>query len=147
MLFGENRMDHRQVLFDVWSKHERQLPLDPMEKKMLSIILNHPEYHTLLSNPEKNLDMDYFAESGETNPFLHMGLHLTLLEQIQTDQPRGITSLYKKAVTSFGEVHEAEHCIMNSLAIELHALLKEHKPFDEKAYFKRIKVALKKGCW
>jgi hypothetical protein len=93
------------------------------------------------------LDKDFQTEMGETNPFLHLSLHLVLLEQIQTNQPRGITKLFQQALERFLDVHEAEHCIMNSIAIALHEVFQEQKQFDEKAYLKRIKTAIQKGYW
>lgn len=147
LLYGENRQDHRQIFFDVWRKQQNHEPLDALEKKILSILLQHPEYHFIFSNAEKFLDTEYFPELGETNPFLHLGLHLTVLEQIQINQPHGITGLYKKCLEVFEDSHEAEHCIMNSLAITLHEVMSGNKPFDEKAYLERIAIALQNGRW
>lgn len=147
MLYGEERRDHRQVLFDVWHKHRKGFALEPLEAKILHIIQNHPEYHKIFRDEDKFLDKDFQTVLGQTNPFLHLGLHLVLLEQVETNQPRGITKLFKSAIDRFGDVHEAEHCLMNSLAIALHEVLHEQKEFNEKAYFKRIKIATKKGYW
>lgn len=147
LLYGDNRQDHRQIFFDVWRKQQNQELLDPLEKKILSVLIQHPEYHFIFDNPEKFIDTEYFPELGETNPYLHLGLHLTVIEQVQTNQPRGITGLYKKCLEVFHETHEAEHCIMNSLAISLHEVMQEHKPFDDKAYFERISIALKNRYW
>lgn len=146
-LYGENRQDHRQVYFDVWHKYQNKQPLEPLEKKILSIVLQHPEFHKIFIDPDKFLDKDYFPELGETNPFVHLSLHLTVLEQIQTNQPHGITALYKKATACFNDPHEAEHCIMNSLAIALDDIMRNNAAFNEKTYLKRIKIALLNGYW
>lgn len=146
-LYGENRDDHRQIMFDVWNKYEANEPLTPLEKKILAIMLAHPEYKQVFADQDKFLTKDFFSELDETNPFLHLSLHLAVLEQIQTDQPRGIRALYKQAVEKFHDVHDAEHCVMNSLAIAMHEVMQENKLFNEKAYLKRIKVALKNGYW
>ncbi len=146
-LYGENREDHRQILFDVWKKYQTNQPLEPLEKKILTIMLNHPEYAHVFSNEDKFIATDYFSELSETNPFLHLSLHLVILEQVEIDKPNGIRALYKQAIAFFQDVHEADHCIMNSLAIAMHEMLNQNKPFDEKAYLKRIKIALKKGYW
>lgn len=147
MFYGDERQDHRQVLFAVWKKHQDNFPLEPLEKKILHVIMNHPEYHHMFQDEDKFLDKDFQTTMGETNPFLHLSLHLVLLEQIQTNQPRGITKLFQQAVDRFQDVHEAEHCIMNSIAIALHEVFQEKKQFDEKAYLKRIKIAIKNGYW
>lgn len=147
MFYGEERQDHRQVLFAVWKKQQDGFPLEPMEKKIWHVINNHPEYHKIFEDEEKFLDKDFQTTLGETNPFLHLSLHLVLLEQIQTNQPHGITKLFQQAVERYMDVHEAEHCIMNSIALALHEVFQEQKQFDEKAYLKRIKVAIKNGYW
>jgi hypothetical protein len=110
-------------------------------------MLMHPEYQHLFQNPEKAQDQDYFQTLGETNPFLHLGLHLTILEQLSLNQPQGITDLYQQSVLRFGEPHQAHHCLMNSLAIGLNELLSNQKPFDEAAYLERIRKAVKDGSW
>jgi len=147
MLYGEKREDLRNTFFEVMRKHNNNEFLDPLEKKILHILVQHKEYRSFFENPEKNLDKDFLPELDEANPFLHISLHLTLLEQISIDQPIGITKLYKQCIKVFGDLHEAEHCIMNSLAIGLNDLQKTKSPFDEKKYFKRIKRALKDRRW
>ena len=46
-----------------------------METLALDVILQHPEYHAALDDPERTRDKDYLDES---NPFLHMSLHVAL---------------------------------------------------------------------
>ncbi len=147
MLYGDKREDLRQTLFDVWGKFNNKQPLTPLEDKILHILQKHPEYHKLFSQKDNYLHKDFQTQMGETNPFMHLGLHLSILEQIQTNQPNGITQLYQDAARRFGDLHEAEHCLMNALALSLHEVFHEKKIFDEKVYLKRIKKAIKKGYW
>jgi hypothetical protein len=51
----------------------------------------HPEYHALINNVE----LDYFPEQGEVNPFLHINLHLSLKEQ---KQKQSIAKLNKQII-------------------------------------------------
>ena len=76
MFQAKNIQDTRPFFFDTWEKHKRSKPLTPLEAQLIDVILSHPEYHALLDNPKLATDRTYFAELGETNPFLHMGLHL-----------------------------------------------------------------------
>ncbi|WP_204318325.1 DUF1841 family protein [Serratia marcescens] len=41
------------------------------------------------------------VELGETNPFLHMGLHLAVREQVATDRPQGIRTVYTKLIEKY----------------------------------------------
>lgn len=147
MLYGDKREDYRKRFFDAWRKHKNNELLEPMEKRILQIILQHKEYINIFDDPEKNMDKDFFSELGETNPFFHMSLHLTILDQLAINQPKEIRNLYKQCIERFGDTHEAEHCLMHSLAIALHDLHYNTTPFDEKKYLNRIKKALRDGYW
>ena len=69
----------------------------------------HPEYHAILSAPEQFKHQEYFPEFGETNPFLHMSLHLSILEQISINQPIGIASIYAQLKLKYQNEHDFEH--------------------------------------
>jgi hypothetical protein len=146
MLF-EDREQTRNIFFEVWQKFTEHQPLEPLEQQLLEIIKRHPEYHATLAHPEKYRDKDYFPEVGEVNPFLHLSLHQAVLDQVRTDLPKGIRRLYQELIACFEDAHEAEHCMMNSLAIGIFDASKNNKPFNDKAYLKRIKKALRDGHW
>lgn len=52
------------------------------------------EYHRYLERIEDHLDTDWLPENGESNPFLHMSLHLSVQEQAGIDQPHGIRAIH-----------------------------------------------------
>lgn len=118
-IFPENRDDIRQMYCQVWEKHRSQKPLQPLEQLILDIILEHPEYQPLLQDPEQAMSTDYLPEGGETNPFLHMGMHIAIREQLGTDRPLGIRALYQQLLIKRGDAHSVEHDIMECLG---HAL-------------------------
>ena len=97
-LFNPTRNEVREFFFDTWAKYKQSLLLSDLEKLGLSVILLHPEYHVVLDAPAKFSQQEYFPEFGETNPFLHMSLHLSVLEQISINQPTGIADIYKTLV-------------------------------------------------
>ena len=147
MLFGEDRKEYRKIFFDAWRKFTTQQPLEPVEKQLVEIIKKHPEYQTILSQPEKYSDKEYLPELGETNPFLHLSLHQAVLDQVRINLPQGIRKLYQELIIRFGDSHEAEHCMMNSLAIGLYDSQSSSLPFDNQTYLQRIKKALQDGYW
>lgn len=116
-MFTQDRGESRQYFISVWQKHQQGQALEPLEKMVLQVIIAHPEYQALLV--EKNLDKDYLPEMGETNPFLHMGLHLALHEQISTDRPTGVRDIYQQLRFGAGDIHDMEHhmieCLMETL--------------------------------
>ena len=89
-LFNPSRDQVRQFFFDTWLKFKQEKPLTDLEKIAVGVMQMHPEYHAVMDAPERYLQQAYFPEMGETNPFLHMSLHLSVLEQIAINQPPGI---------------------------------------------------------
>jgi hypothetical protein len=82
MIYGQNRDAMREVFFTAWRKHRERQPLEGIESLVVAVALRHPEYHTLLDRPERHRDSDYHPELGQTNPFLHMAMHISLEEQL-----------------------------------------------------------------
>ena len=115
-MFNPSRDQVRQFFFGVWKKYKDKLPLEGAETLALSAILQHPEYHAMLDQPERHLDRDYPPEFGETNPFLHLSMHLSLAEQASIDQPPGIRERLDRLAAKLGDRMEAEHAAMDCLA-------------------------------
>ncbi len=139
-MFTQDRSQLRSVYLEAWRKAREGLPLAPIEQQVVDVARRHPEYHALLEAGEAGLQRDYLPEQGETNPFLHLALHIAILEQLSTDRPAGMRKLYQQLVLSnAGDTHEAEHTIMECLAEAIWRLQRDDKPFDEKAYVKCIR--------
>lgn len=145
-LFNTDVAAMREVYFKAWRKIELNEPLDPIEKQIAQLMHEHPEYKEIFSQPEKYSDYQFADENGEMNPFLHLGLHLSIHEQVATNRPKGITSVYKDLVDNFGDAHHAEHHIMDILAENVLHIVKSNQMVDDKNYLKQLKKLLKKGC-
>jgi hypothetical protein len=115
-LFNPSRDEVRDFFFGTWAKYKQKLPLSDLEKIGLSVMHMHPEYQAILDKPEHFKHQEYFPEFGETNPFLHMSLHLSILEQISINQPIGIASIYQELKLKLQEEHAAQHEILEALA-------------------------------
>ena len=137
MIFGQDRHELRQAYADAWRKHCRTEPLSPLEAQIAAVIEQHPEYHQALEGDE--LDKDYTPEGGQTNPFLHMGLHLGIREQVSTDRPPGITEIYRKVVSRVGDTHAAEHRMIECLAETLWEAQSQNRAPDEQQYLERLR--------
>jgi hypothetical protein len=138
-MFGSDRNQMRQVFFEAWRKHRAGLSLQPLEQLVASVILEHPEYQALLCDAEQALHKEFSPEAGESNPFLHMGMHISLQEQVSTDRPPGITGLYQRIIQRLGEKHAAEHQLMECLAQMLWDAQANHRMPDEQVYLKCVK--------
>ena len=99
----------------------------------------HPEYHALLESVDGGAQKEWTPEGGESNPFLHMGLHLALREQLATDRPAGIRSVHTALAQRLGDLHEAEHRMLDCLAETLWHAQRGGTPPDEAAYLERLR--------
>lgn len=123
----------RQFFVDTWQKATQNQPLDAMEQRVAKVIEMHPEYHAMLNNA-KHLGNDYLPEMGETNPFLHMGMHLGLQEQVALNHPAGIQTIYSQLGQTLRDVHQTEHAMMDCLGEALWQAQQHGGLPDDSAY-------------
>ncbi len=133
-LFQPNREQARRFFIDAWRKYREQSPLEPMEAMAVEHILRHPEYHALLADEEAGLDRQWSPALGETNPFLHLALHLAIGEQLSIDQPAGIVARYQRILQRLGDEHAAQHAAMECLVEMIWQAQRYHLPPDAEAY-------------
>jgi hypothetical protein len=141
-MFNPSREQVRQFFFDAWRKYRQAEQMTALEGMALQVMLAHPEYHAVLNDPENFLEQEYFPEMGETNPFLHMSLHLSVLEQLSIDQPPGIAAAYQRLVSRLGE-HPAQHVVLDCLAETVWQAQRNETPPDAVAYLERLQLAAK----
>lgn len=133
-LFNPSRDEVREFFFNTWLKHKQAQALTDLEKIGLSVMLLHPEYHSILDAPEQFKHQEYFPEFGETNPFLHMSLQLSVLEQISINQPIGIADIYKTLVNKHQNEHDAMHDMIDCLAETIWQSQRNNTPLDSAHY-------------
>ncbi len=138
MLFTQDREQIRRFYLQAWNKRRDKLPLEPLEAQLVDVIEAHPEYHAILEQGEEHLDKDWTPEMGESNPFLHMGMHLAIREQLSTDRPPGIRAATKKLLHQIGDGHATEHQMMECLGEALWHGQRDGQPPDEQAYLRCI---------
>lgn len=137
MIFGQDRNEIRQMYADAWQKHCDKVPLAPLEAQIADVVAMHPEYHGHVTDGD--LNRDFTPDGGQTNPFLHMGLHLGIREQVATDRPSGIAAVHKALAAKLGELHAAEHAMIECLAETLWEAQSGNQPPDEAKYLERLK--------
>jgi hypothetical protein len=114
-MFNPTRDQARRFFVEAWDKECRGLELTPLERLAAGIVLLHPEYHGLLESGEAALAREWTPEAGQTNPFLHLSLHLAVEEQLTIDQPPGIGALFASLVLSRADRHAALHELLECL--------------------------------
>lgn len=138
------RSELRRRYRDAWQRHRDRLPLEPLDALLAEVIQLHPEYHALLEGDPEALARDWRPEQGATNPFLHMGLHVAIREQVATDRPTGIRAAHAALAARCGDVHDAEHEMIERLAEALWRAQRDGSLPDEQAYLEAI-VTLARG--
>lgn len=148
-LFNPSRDEARTFFFEAWTKFKTQKSLTDLEKIALGVMLMHPEYHAILSQPEQFKHQDYFPEFGETNPFLHMSLHLSILEQISINQPIGITEIYAQLKLKYQNdsdfEHRAQHAILECLAEAIWQAQRNNTALDADTYVQLLQQKVGKA--
>ena len=133
-MFNPTRDQAREFLFELWAKHAAGAALTPLESMALAVILQHPEYHPMLADRERYLERDWKPEGGETNPFLHLQMHLAIEEQLSIDQPPGIRDALQALARRLDSEHDALHEVMDCLAEMIWNAQRHGAAFDNAAY-------------
>jgi hypothetical protein len=141
-MFDPSREQVREMFFGAWRKYRAGEPLAGIESLALDIILLHPEYHDALAAPARYRDKDY---TDESNPFLHMSLHLALEEQLSIDQPPGIRQLFAALLSKKRERHTALHEALECLAETVWRAQRDGVPPDALAYLHCLEKRAKPG--
>ncbi len=134
-MFKPSREQARQLFFDTWRKYRQRGILSGIETIALEVILLHPEYHGILDDADRYLDQDYLPEMGDTNPFLHMSMHLAIKEQLSINQPIGICERFARLQRNTGSEHAATHQVMECLAEMIWQAQRNETTPDAAIYF------------
>lgn len=144
MIFGQDRNQLRQFWLQTFQKMQQNVPLSPLEAQIAQVITLHPEYHSFLASNETAQGREFPPELGETNPFLHMSLHLGLREQLTTNRPPGLRQLFQELCRQMGDQHTAEHVAMDCLAECLWRAQRSGTPPQDEAYLNCLRRRLQK---
>lgn len=138
-LFNPSRDQARDFFFALRAKSLAGEPLTPLESAALAIVMDHPEYHRHLDDPDRWRDRTWTPEDGQTNPFLHLALHLALDEQVSIDQPAGIREAVRRLAARLDSEHEARHVAMECLVEALWTAQRSQGPLDGERYLEDLR--------
>ena len=133
-MFNPSRDEARRFLIEAWTKHRTGQPVSALEGIVVRIVALHPEYQPMLEDPERFAQRDYRPETGETNPYLHLSLHLAVAEQLAIDQPPGIRAQFERLRAARGDEHAALHAILECLAEVVWTAQRHGAPPDASLY-------------
>lgn len=131
---GRMRAFYRQS----WQAFQAGEPLEPLQALVSDVVGEHPEYHKQVLVDDA-IVQEFSVAAGATNPFLHLGMHVALREQVGADRPAGIALQYRKLLARIGDRHEAEHQMMECLGQVMWAAQRSGQAPDERAFLDCVK--------
>jgi Domain of unknown function (DUF1841) len=139
---GQSRDQLRLAYAQAWAKHLARSPLAPLEAQIVDVIAAHPEYQRIVADADTAIGFEQNTSLAADNPFLHMGLHLAVREQLSIDRPPGVRELHGRLQARYGDAHLAEHALMEALGEELWKAQREGRAPDERHYLALVRNRL-----
>ena len=133
-MFTPSQADVRRFFCDVYAKNQSNSPLEALETIASQWLAEHPEYHADFADADAALEKMYDVEGGNTNPFLHLSMHLSISEQCSIDQPRGIRQAVELLTAKRNSLHDAHHETMDCLGQMVWESQRAKRPPDGAAY-------------
>jgi len=138
-MFNPSRDQARLFFIEAWQKQTDGSVLTPAETIAVGWIGQHPEFHALLSDRDRALSADYSPEAGQTNPFLHLSMHLAVSEQLSIDHPPGIRAAFTHLAQKLDDEHQAAHHVFECLAEQIWQQQRNGLPFDNRRYLQCVR--------
>ena len=129
-----SREQLRRSYTEAWAKSQARSPLTPLEALISDVIGAHPEYLGIVCDAATALAFEPQRNASAENPFLHMGLHLAVREQVSIDRPPGVRELQRQMLARYGDAHRAEHVLMEALSETLWQAQRNGQAPDEAHY-------------
>lgn len=138
-MFSPTRDQARLFFINSWQKYHREEPLTDAESLAIKWMSQHKEYFSVFdADLDSVLSKDYTVEAGQSNPFLHLSMHLAVEEQVSIDQPPGIRSAFKALCERLGNEHDAAHQVFECLAEQIYQQQRSGQAFDSQRYIQCI---------
>ncbi|MBH9575836.1 DUF1841 family protein [Inhella proteolytica] len=140
-MYTPSQLDVRRFFCATYRQWQAGAALDPMQKLAQPWVAEHPEYFAELADEASALALEYRVEDGQTNPFLHLAMHLSISEQVSIDQPSGIRQALELLAARLGSLHEAHHVAMEALGEMIWTSQRSGLPPDGHAYLEAVRRA------
>lgn len=138
-MFNPSQQDVRLFFCETYRKSRSKEILTPLEAIAADWINLHPEYADILNDAETALQANYSIDQGQSNPFLHLSMHLSIAEQVSIDQPSGVKAAFLKLSYKYQSEHEAHHQMMECLGEMIWNAQRTGQPPDGDAYMESLK--------
>ena len=113
--------------------------LDGEDQKLARIMLQHQEeFHNQFEFADVMSGHDFDSEH-ETNPFLHILMHLVVENQLELRDPIEVYQFYLSMRRNKSDHHEAVHLVSIVFVPFMFEALKYKRPFDNAGYRNTLK--------
>jgi hypothetical protein len=133
-MFSPSQEDVRRFFCSVHAKARTGQVLDALETLASEWLKEHPEYEPELQDADAAVGRVYDGADGQSNPFLHLSMHLSISEQCSIDQPHGIRQAVELLAARRNSLHDAHHEAMECLGQMLWESQRAGRPPDGDAY-------------
>ena len=138
MIFaGQSRDQLRETYRAAWRRFKQQHTLSPLDKQVVAVISEHPEYHVIVESAAA--DSQLFAAQRTDQSLAAHGTAPRGARAGGHQPPAGIAEVHAKLSRKAGDAHEAEHRMLEVLAEQLWEAQRGGKAPDENAYLERLK--------
>jgi hypothetical protein len=137
-MYNPSQDDVRRFFCQVYAKQQAQTLIDALEVLAGEWVAEHPEYHAVLTDEASALTRQFTGENGQSNPFLHLSMHLSISEQCSIDQPRGIRQAVELLASKRNSLHDAHHEVMECLGTMLWESQRSGQAPDGQAYIDAV---------
>ncbi len=138
-MFAPSQDDVRRFFCDVERKRRAASPMTPIETQAAHWVAQHPEYADVLGDLDAALRATFDAGTGQSNPFLHLSMHLTISEQVSIDQPVGLRQACALLQARTGSQHDAHHEVMHCLGEMIWTSQRQGTPPDGERYLECVR--------
>ena len=137
-MYSPSQDDVRRFFCQVYAKQQAKALYDPLETLAGEWVALHPEYSELLADETTALTRQFTGDNGDSNPFLHLSMHLSISEQCSIDQPRGIRQAVELLANKRNNLHDAHHEVMECLGTMLWESQRSGRTPDGQAYIDAV---------
>lgn len=137
-MYSPSQDDVRRFFCQVYAKQQAKALYDPLETLAGEWVALHTEYSELLADETTALTRQFTGDNGDSNPFLHLSMHLSISEQCSIDQPRGIRQAVELLANKRNNLHDAHHEVMECLGTMLWESQRSGRPPDGQAYIDAV---------
>jgi len=137
--YDEWRYLGRAHLGDTWEMAMAGAELEGEDATMAEVLKQHPEYFDLWEQVDTLPPGEEVLRDG-VNPFVHVGIHQTVENQIANHNPPQTAETLEALMRAGYTRHEAVHAIGAIVSDEIFAILKDNRPFNETSYAKALRA-------